>query len=56
LFIDEAFRGRQRLFGLCDDLDAGSTLHDLKTIFLFQVSETAKSQLASILLRCSLSW
>jgi hypothetical protein len=44
----KAFRGRKGLFGLCNDLDAGWTFHDLKTILVFQCFENAKSQLASI--------
>jgi hypothetical protein len=32
LFIDESFRGREGLFGLCDDFGVGSIIHTLPTI------------------------
>jgi hypothetical protein len=31
LFIDQSFRGREGLLGLCDDFGVGSILHDPKS-------------------------
>jgi hypothetical protein len=54
LFIDEPFRGRERLLGLCDDFDAG-LLHDLKTILVVSWFRNCEVAACSLLLRCSLS-